>query len=81
MEQSKQDEYFQMAIDWATNFVETKEPMIDFKSFDNCIIHNSHSTLAVWIMRLKMSKNREQFASFIRIKKFKDWYNEQHNEN
>jgi len=81
MEQSKQDEYYQMAIDWAKNFVETNEPMIDFICFDKQIIANSHSTLAVWVARLELSKNREKHASFLKIKKFKDWYNEQHNEN
>jgi hypothetical protein len=81
MDESNQDEYYRMAIDWATNFIETKEPMIDFKCYDNIVFHNSHESLSVSITRLKFSKNREQFASFIRIKKFKDWYNEQHNEN
>jgi hypothetical protein len=81
MEEVNQDEYYQMAIDWATDFIETKEPMIDFKCYDNIIIHNSHDSLSVSINRLKFSKNREQFASFIRIKKFKDWINTQQNEN
>jgi hypothetical protein len=81
MEEVNQDEYYQMAIDWATDFIETKEPMIDFKCYDNIIIHNSHDSLSVSINRLKLSKNREQFASFIRIKKFKDWINTQQNEN
>lgn len=76
MEQSKQDEYYQMAIDWANNFLETNEPMIDFVCFDNQIVHNSHSTMGVWVARLQLSKNREKHASFIRIKKFKDWYND-----
>jgi hypothetical protein len=76
MEESKQDEYYQMAIDWATDFIQTKEAMIDFKCYDNIIIHNSHESLLVSINRLEFSKNREQFASFMRIKKFKDWYNE-----
>lgn len=77
MEQSKQDEYYQMAIDWANNFLEINEPMIDFVCFDNQVITNSHNTLQVWVVRLQLSKNREKHASFIRIKKFKDWYNEQ----
>jgi hypothetical protein len=77
MEQSKQDEYYQMAIDWVDDFVSTKEEMIDFRSFDNIIIFNSHLALLVWKQRLELSKNREKHASFIRIKKFKDWYNEQ----
>jgi len=81
MEQSKQDEYYQMAIDWARNFVETNDPMIEFRCFDNILIHNSHSTMSVWVARLELSKNREKHASFLKIKKFKDWYNEQHNEN
>lgn len=81
MEQSKQDEYYQMAIDWVNNFLETNEPMIDFVCFDNQVITNSHNTLQVWVARLELSKNREKHASFIRIKKFKDWYNAQHNEN
>ena len=81
MEQSKQDEYYQMAVDWVDDFIANKDEMIDFKSFDNIIIHNSHSTLSVWKQRLEFCKNREKHASFIRIKKFKDWYNEQHNEN
>lgn len=77
MEQSKQDEYYQMAIDWVTDFIANKEEMLHFKSFDNIIIHNSHATLSVWKQRVESCKNREQFASFVRIKKFKDWYNEQ----
>jgi hypothetical protein len=81
MEESKQEEYYQMAIDWVNNFMETNEPMIDFESFDNIVITNSHNTLLVWLARLQLSKNREKHASFIKIKRFKDWYNEQHNEN
>ena len=77
MEQSKQEEYYQMAIDWVDDFVSNKEEMIDFRSFDNIIIFNSHLALLVWKQRLELSKNREKHASFIRIKKFKDWYNEQ----
>lgn len=81
MEQSKQEEYYQMAIEWANNFLETNEPMIDFVCFDKQVITNSHNTLQIWVARLQLSKNREKHASFIRIKKFKDWYNEQYNEN
>jgi hypothetical protein len=80
MEESKQEEYYQMAIDWVNDFMEKNEPMIDFVSFDNIVITNSHNTLLVWVARLQLSKNREKHASFIKIKRFKDWYNEQHNE-
>lgn len=76
MEQSKQDEYYQMAIDWVDDFVSNKEEMIDFRSFDNIIIFNSHLALLVWKQRLELSKNREKHASFLKIKKFKDWYND-----
>lgn len=77
MEQSKQEEYYQMAIDWVDDFVSNKEEMIDFRSFDNIIIFNSHLALLVWKQRLELSKNREKHASFLKIRKFKDWYNEQ----
>jgi hypothetical protein len=76
MEQSKQDEYYQMAIDWATNFIETKEPLINYKCFDGSICDNSHYTLGIWILRLKEPGYSEKRASFVKIKKFKDWYNE-----
>jgi len=81
MEQSKQDEYYQMAIDWTNDFIQNNDEMIDFKCFDGVTIFNSHLTLLVWKQRLELSKNREKHASFLKIKKFKDWYNEQHNEN
>jgi hypothetical protein len=73
----KQEEYNQMAIEWAEKYISDNETIIDLKSFDGIIIHNTHYTLGIWINRLKESKNREQHASFLKIKKFKDWYNKQ----
>ena len=81
MNQTKQEEYYQMAINWANDFMTNNVSMIDFKCFDGHIVHDSHKTLNVWITRLELSKNREKHASFLKIKKFKDWYNEKHNEN
>lgn len=69
----KQEEYNQMAIEWAEKYLNSIQPITDLKSFDGIIIHNTHNTLRIWIDRLKDSKNREQHASFLKIKKFKDW--------
>ena len=69
----KQQEYNQMAIEWAEKYLKSIQPITDLKSFDGIIIHNTHNTLRIWIDRLKESKNREQHASFLKIKKFKDW--------
>lgn len=69
----KQEEYNQMAIEWAEKYLSENETIIDLKSFDGIIIHNTHNTLRIWIDRLKDSKNREQHASFLKIKKYKDW--------
>lgn len=82
MEESKQDEYYQMAIDWANDYMGKNEPLFNFRCFDGHIVHDSHKTLNVWISRLELSKNREKHAAFYKIKKFKDWYNnkQQHNE-
>jgi hypothetical protein len=69
----KQEEYNQMAIEWAEKYLNSIQPITDLKSFDGIIIHNTHNTLRIWIDRLKQSKNREQHASFLKIKKYKDW--------
>ena len=69
----KQEEYNQMAIEWAEKYLNSIQPITDLKSFDGIIIHNTHTTLRIWIDRLKESKNREQHASFLKIKKYKDW--------
>ena len=69
----KQEEYNQMAIEWAEKYLNSIQPITDLKSFDGIIIHNTHNTLRIWIDRLKDSKNREQHASFLKIKKYKDW--------
>lgn len=69
----KQEEYNQMAIEWAEKYLNSIQPITNLKSFDGIIIHNTHNTLRIWIDRLKESKNREQHASFLKIKKFKDW--------
>lgn len=73
MKETKQEEYNQMAIEWAEKYINSIQPITDLKSFDGIIIHNTHNTLRVWINRLKDSKNREQHASFLKIKKYKDW--------
>lgn len=75
----KQEEYNQMAIEWAEKYLNSIQPITDLKSFDGIIIHNTHTTLRIWIDRLKESKNREQYASFLKIKKFKDWVLKQEN--
>ena len=75
----KQEEYNQMAIEWAEKYLNSIQPITDLKSFDGIIIHNTHTTLRIWIDRLKESKNREQHASFLKIKKFKDWVLKQQN--
>lgn len=72
MKDTKQEVYNQMAIDWAEKYLSENDTIIDLKSFDGIIIHNTHTTLRIWIDRLKESKNREQHASFLKIKKFKD---------
>lgn len=69
----KQEEYNKMAIEWAEKYLNSIQPITDLKSFDGIIIHNTHNTLRIWIDRLKESKNREQHASFLKIKKYKDW--------
>jgi cytochrome c oxidase assembly factor CtaG len=74
----KQEEYNQMAIEWAEKYISENETIIDLISFDGIIIHNTHYTFRIWIQRLKDSRSREQEASFLKIKKFKDWYNKQH---
>lgn len=75
----KQEEYNQMAIEWAEKYLNSIQPITDLKSFDGIIIHNTHKTLRIWIDRLKESKNREQHASFLKIKKYKDWVLKQEN--
>jgi hypothetical protein len=73
METSKQEEYYQIALDWANNYLSTTSTTLDFKSFDGHIIHDTHNTIKVWVYRLEHSRNREKHAAFIRIKKFKDF--------
>jgi hypothetical protein len=73
MKETKQEVYNQMAIDWAEKYLSENDTITDLKSFDGIIIHNTHKTLRIWIDRLKDSKNREQHASFLKIKKYKDW--------
>lgn len=73
MEASKQEEYYQMALDWANNYISTTSTTLDFTSFDGHIVHDTHHTIKVWIYRLEHAKNRERHASFIKIKKFKDF--------
>jgi hypothetical protein len=67
--------YNQKAVEWVDEFMKNNEPLIDFISFDGHIIHNSHYTLELWKTRLLNNKGAEERAAFIRIKKFKDWYN------
>jgi len=78
MEGSNQDKYYQMAIDWCNEYLKTSQTLIDYKSFDNIIIHDTHKTLNLWLYRLKESEGRDKFASFVRIKRFKDFINKEH---
>ena len=64
-----------MAIEWVDEFLATKEPLIDVRCFDNHIMHNSHFTLELWKQRLLNNTGAEERSAYIRIKKFKDWYN------
>ncbi len=73
MKDNKQEGYNQIALEWVEKYLSENDTIIDLKSFDGIIIHNTHTTLRIWINRLKDSKNREQHASFMKIKKFKDW--------
>jgi hypothetical protein len=73
MEESKQEEYYQMALKWANNYLATTSTTLDFKCFDGHILHDTHHTINVWIYRLQHAKNREKHAAFIKIKKFKDF--------
>lgn len=75
---SKQDEYYQMAIDWCNNYMENNEPLINFKAFDGITIFNTHKTLKVWLDRLQNIEGSEKMASFVKIKKYKDFINRQH---
>lgn len=70
-----QGKYHQMAIEWVDKFVSENEPLINVKSFDGHIIANSHFTLELWKYRLLNNEGAEKRASYIKIKKFKDWYN------
>jgi len=74
MKDNTQADYNQMAIEWGEKFINDNLPMVNFKCFDGLIINDSHYTLGIWIQRLKESKLREQEASFLKIKKFKDWF-------
>jgi hypothetical protein len=73
METSKQEEYYQIALEWANNYLSTTSTTLDFNSFDGHIIHDTHHTIKVWVYRLEHARNREKHAAFIRIKKFKDF--------
>lgn len=72
--ETNQSQYDQMAIEWATKFIKDNEPMLNFKACDGWLIENSHYTLTTWVDILIYGVNREKYASFYRIKKFKDWY-------
>lgn len=74
-QEKKQSHYNKMAIEWVDDFIKNNEPLIDLIAFDGHIIHNSHFTLELWKYRLQHNKGAEERSAFIRIKKFKDWYN------
>lgn len=72
-----QEEYNQMAIDWVDQYITNNKPLFNVKVFDGITMENTHYTLTYWVNRLKENKGREQYASFVRIKKFKDWHTKQ----
>ena len=72
---SKQGEYYQIAIDWVKDYLANNETILNCKSFDGITIHDTHKTLNVWLDRLENSQGSEKMASYVRIKKFKDYLN------
>lgn len=73
MKANKQNEYYDVAIKWANEYLTTNVTQIDVKHFDGHIIHDTHTTLKVWVYRLTHGANREKHASYIKIKKYKDF--------
>ena len=78
MEESLQDrikKYYQMAEEWAVGYLkENTEPMtITIKKGE--IINDHLFYLDVSLERLRYSSGKEQYASYIRIKQFKDFVN------
>lgn len=74
---TKQEEYYQMATNWVKEYLSNNETLLNYKSFDGITIHDTHKTLKVWLDRLENSQGSEKMASYVRIKKFKDYLNKQ----
>ena len=72
-----QEDYNLMAIDWVEQYIANNKPLFNVKVFDGILMENTHYTLTYWVYRLKNSKGRDQYGSFAKIKKFKDWHNKQ----
>lgn len=68
---SKQQEYYQMASNWVNEYLENNKP--ESFMFEGNYIIDTHYTLKLWKDRLEQCSGAEQKASFIRIKKFKDY--------
>ena len=72
-----QEDYNLMAIEWVEQYITNNKPLFNVKVFDGITMENTHYTLTYWVNRLKENKGREKYASFVRIKKFKDWHTKQ----
>lgn len=68
---SKQQEYYQMAVNWVNEYLENNKP--DSFNYEGNYIIDTHYTLKMWKDRLEQCRGAEQKASFVRIKKFKDY--------
>ena len=72
-----QEDYNIMAIEWVEHYIANNKPLFNVKVFDGILMENTHYTLTYWMQRLKESRGRDKYSSFVKIKKFKDWINKQ----
>ena len=72
-----QEDYNLLAIEWVEQHIANNKPMFNVRVFDGITIEDTHYTLTYWVYRLKQNRGRDQYQSFVKIKKFKDWFNKQ----
>ena len=72
-----QEDYNLLAIEWVEQHIANNKSMYNVRVFDGITIENTHYTLTYWVYRLKQNRGRDQYQSFVKIKKFKDWFNKQ----
>lgn len=78
MEESVQDkikQYFQMAEAWAVDYLANNTEPMSITIKKGQIIEDHLSYLDVSLERLRHSGGKEQYASYVRIKNFKDFIN------